>query len=90
MQLEDLECVVALDERGIGHIILRSDHIREIDLLMEDTTEDNGFDHWDTGLNAGLYKLKLKAWARQDYEGGWDGGVKVVKITPLWQAPTDD
>lgn len=85
VELGELECVVALTETSIGQIVVRSNHIKEVDLLMEETTEDNGFNsNWDDILNPGLYKVSLKPWSRVTSEGEIDTGIDVVRIESLF------
>jgi hypothetical protein len=83
--LDDNQCIVALDERGTGWIIARSEKYRATDVLPECSTEDNGFNfNWDKGLSVGLYLLTLRPWSNQSFDGGWDTGVDVVHVRPLW------
>lgn len=86
MKLDKMQAVVALDEGGTGWIIARSDHIREVDLLMEVSAEDNGFNHgWDKSLAPGVYLVTIEAWAFHDTMiGEYDAGVDVVDCVPLW------
>ena len=85
--LKKLECLVVLDEAGDGWVIARSEYIRDRDILMEMSTEDNGFHHeWSKGFCLGVYLLKIKPWGHQDYQGEWNSGIDVVEATPLWTA----
>jgi hypothetical protein len=84
LTLADNQCIVAVCEDGSGVVVARSDWIIERDILMETTTEDNGFDpYWDQGLTVGLYLMKISAWA----DGVDDAGISVEERTPLWAAP---
>lgn len=87
MKLENLECLVAIDETGTGWIIARSDHIRETDILMECSEDDNGFNAgWNKDLSIGVYKVTIKPWSYQGYyDGEWSNGIDVVKIETLWE-----
>lgn len=86
VNLNDFECIVFLDEAGAGWIAARSDWIVEHDILMECSTEDNGFNSsWDKDLCVGVYLLRIKPWSHYDsWAGEWDAGVDVEAVTPLW------
>ena len=56
---------------------------------MEATDDDNGFaSHWSQGLSVGVYLLEIKAWSRPAYDGSWDNGIDVLKVTTLWSVKT--
>lgn len=88
LQLEDDECLVALDEGGTGWIIAQSETLKQADVLIEQTTDDNGFfDGWTRDLAVGVYKLKIQPWAHlESITGDFNTGVDVKRITPLWVA----
>lgn len=84
-KLGKLECVVAWTESGTGWIVARSRFIRSRDVLIEDSTEDNGFDtKWSENLKPGLYLLTIQPWSSdQDVHGECDSGIDVLHCTPL-------
>ena len=87
IQLGQYECIVTITERGSGWVIAQSDFLKERDVLLEESTEDNGFClGWDEGLSVGVYLLTIEPWGHQDYSGEWDCGINVKSIQPMWTA----
>jgi hypothetical protein len=89
--LADNQAIVAIDESDTGWILVRSENLRNTDVLQESSANDNGFNSgWDKGLPVGVYLVDLHPWARPDYEGVMDGGIDVRNVVALWQAsPTN-
>lgn len=91
MVLGEMECLVALGDDGTGWVIAKSDTIRERDILIESSTDDNGFNSsWDRGLTVGLYLVTIEPWATKDYDGDYDCGIDVIEVRPLWTVPPPD
>lgn len=87
MRLADKQCLVAITENGGDLILARSEWIRHHDVLIEESAEDNGFNHgWSKDLTPGVYLVTIHPWGYQGYDGEWDSGIDVKKIEPLWQA----
>ena len=84
----DFWCVVALDDHGDVWIIRRSHDAIVRDVLMEFAAEDNGMDlAWCKGRTAGLYRLNIKPWGVQSFDGEYDTGVDVADVVPLYELP---
>lgn len=85
MLLRDKQCLVCITEQGMEWILARSEWIKTHDILIEESAEDNGFNHgWSEGLRPGVYLVDIKPYSHQSMEGEWDIGVDVMKIKPIW------
>jgi hypothetical protein len=81
VKLANKECIVALDDKGNAIIIAQSDWLRERDVLVEEHTDDCGFEQdWDKGLVVGVYLCRIRPWS----DGVDEVGIDVVKVKPLW------
>lgn len=78
-------CVVALNyDKDEAHILDQSIDVRDCDLLDGSSGEDNGLlQDWVKEAVPGLYKLYLRPWSHQDWQGEWDGGVDVTIVEQM-------
>lgn len=73
----DFYLVVALDElKEKAPILFVSPDLQSCDPNLEtDALDDASLDTgWVKNAAPGLYKLTLRGWSDQNYEGEWDGG----------------
>lgn len=83
-------CIVALDyDKDEAWILDQSQDARDCDLLDGSSGDDNGLmrQNWVKDAVPGLYRLTLRPWSHQSYEGEWDGGVDVDSVTLLVAFP---
>jgi len=82
-------CVVALDyDKDEAWILDQSQDARDCDLLDGSSGDDNGLiQDWVKEAVPGLYKLYLRPWGYQDYQGEWETGVDVSIVTLLVAFP---
>lgn len=83
-------CIVALDyDKDEAWILDKSQDARDCDLLDGSSGDDNGLmrQNWVKEAVPGLYRLTLRPWSHQSYEGEWDGGVDVDNVMLLVAFP---
>lgn len=84
-------CVVALDyARDQAWIVAMSGDCSDRDVLDEGTEAgDNGIDNriWAKDREPGLYRLQLRPWSSQGFDGDYDGGIDVSEVTLLIPFP---
>lgn len=82
----DLWVMAALDyDNDEAYILAKSEDARDGDLIDGNAVSDSI--KWNTnGLEPGLYKLTLKPWVHNDYDGFVDAGIVVETaelVTPF-------
>ena len=81
-ELTDMQCLVALDDSGVGWVLVRSRHIEDTNLLAEYRADDNGIEpEWAKGLEVGVYKLTLRT-RRPSSDG--DVSIYASNVATLW------
>lgn len=74
----DFWVLAALDyDKDEGWIVATSDDVRARDVVDGKAVSDSIDWTITPEMVPGLYKLTLRPWSRQSYEGEWDGGVDV-------------
>lgn len=72
------------------HVMYQSPDCRNYDIFINGLLgDDNGIEMiWlKPNMPAGVYRLQLKPWSHQDYQGEWDRGVDVVGYELLYAYP---
>lgn len=84
---KDFWVMAALDfDKDEAWILASSDDVRDCDLVDGSAVSDSI--QWNTkDAVPGLYKLTLKPWTHQDYEGVYDSGVDVARAELITAFP---
>lgn len=82
-ELTDMQCLVALDDCGIGWVLVRSRHMEDTEILPEQRADDSGIEpEWARGLKVGVYKLTLRTRRPPSHDG--EISIYASDVATLW------
>lgn len=85
----DFWVTVALDANSeLAWILDKSEDCGAVDLIDGSEASDSGIDMgWTKDRRMGIYKLTLRPWSHQDYDGEVDCGCDVDIVETIFEVP---